>query len=883
VFGSGGCGSEELVMASLFQFPVGTEREDGIRIATKDYGDDDGWYVAQGFGPSTLYNGLYHPGEDWNRDSGRDTDVGEKVYAVADGIVYDIKESVKEGRGGGVVLCHTLPDGSNVYSVYVHITPNKDLKVGEKVNATTVVGEIAKLEGMYAHLHFEIRIKPVIKADWYPNDNGEGYYTSQEAIDKDGFIDPSEFITKSIEDFTKEKQRLKERINRLLLQQMNSTYPPYLWVPTAQSIYDELYNAGVNFDILSQNALIKAERLLMKNDLEGAKKYINIYYDLQLASNACFSAAAEVAEGTYKTIQDVLKVIHSTSDIIAAVLAAVVAVGGAPAAIPIITALFLSTNFVIDYYESGLYEATAKRITGLIVDKFIGEFIGELVDEIHTNHTLPVIQKIVSENKRAVVSNIVKALEEELASESVMITVEKLDRIVNNTIDEIIFGFGRIDTVKLKSPGELRVYDSQGRVTGLVNGEVKNNIPKAVYDVNNEEVLIYYSTDSYIYEVEGTDEGVYGLEVTSLENGTVRKLTVSNIHTSEGAVHHYTIDWDALLSSGGDGGMVTMRIDSDGDGEFERELNLLEQEQEERVGDLRVLIPGLTILVLGSEEEPQPITLDKRLDLRMMGATDTLTIRIENSEISSIQVHMKQQYDNVRMRIERLEERPSSLPAPDGPTLAYYIIETNIPADAIDYAKIGFSVPKTWLTSNNISEESVRLLRFVVDRWEELSTEIVSDDATDVRYIARTPGFSYFAIGSSGSSGGGEQTYNLELYEGSNPSDGVINLGEDITAKATTNDSSVVNVKFRWIDPSNNEVRNTTVNIVDGEASDTYTPNQVGTWKVVAEFSNGTIVVKELYVPFQVVPESIIGALSIIGSSLAVLAVYRRRRKVNNN
>jgi DNA-binding beta-propeller fold protein YncE len=95
--------------------------------------------------------------------------------------------------------------------------------------------------------------------------------------------------------------------------------------------------------------------------------------------------------------------------------------------------------------------------------------------------------------------------------------------------------------------------------------------------------------------------------------------------------------------------------------------------------------------------------------------------------------------------------------------------------------------------------------------------------------------------------------YTLTLYEDSNPSDGVINLGEDITAKATTNDSRVVNVKFRWIDPSNNVARTNTVNIVNGEASDTFTPNQVGTWKVVAEFSDGTIVVKELQVPFQVV------------------------------
>jgi hypothetical protein len=125
-----------------------------------------------------------------------------------------------------------------------------------------------------------------------------------------------------------------------------------------------------------------------------------------------------------------------------------------------------------------------------------------------------------------------------------------------------------------------------------------------------------------------------------------------------------------------------------------------------------------------------------------------------------------------------------------------------------------------------------------------------------------------------------EPTYNIELFEGDHGSDYTINLGQEVRAKATTNDNSIRSVTFRWIDPSNNEVRNTTVNIVSGEASDTYTPNQVGTWQVIAEFSDGTIVVKELQVPFQVVPESIIGALSVIGSSLAVLAVYRRKRSI---
>jgi len=119
--------------------------------------------------------------------------------------------------------------------------------------------------------------------------------------------------------------------------------------------------------------------------------------------------------------------------------------------------------------------------------------------------------------------------------------------------------------------------------------------------------------------------------------------------------------------------------------------------------------------------------------------------------------------------------------------------------------------------------------------------------------------------------------YSLTLYEGISESDGVINLGDSITAKATTKNNNIVNVKFTWIDPSNNIANTNTVNIVSGEASDTYTPNQAGTWKVKAEFSDGTVIIKELNISFNVLPESIVGAIAIISSILGILA-YRYRR-----
>lgn len=119
---------------------------------------------------------------------------------------------------------------------------------------------------------------------------------------------------------------------------------------------------------------------------------------------------------------------------------------------------------------------------------------------------------------------------------------------------------------ELFSPGELRVYDSYGRVTGLVNGQIREDIPHSRYVENNNVVGIFFPTDSYTTEVKGIVAGTYRLEIVSVANGEVSTVTATSIPTSLGAAHQYTVDWDAL-SEGEEG--VTVQIDSDGDGIFE--------------------------------------------------------------------------------------------------------------------------------------------------------------------------------------------------------------------------------------------------------------------------------------------------------------------------
>jgi PKD repeat protein len=122
------------------------------------------------------------------------------------------------------------------------------------------------------------------------------------------------------------------------------------------------------------------------------------------------------------------------------------------------------------------------------------------------------------------------------------------------------------EQVKIKSVGELRVYDPLNRVTGLVNGQIRQEIPLSFYDEENETVVIFEPSDMYLYEVVGEDEGTYGLEITSVEYGNTTIFTATDIPTSPGATHQYTVDWDAL-SLGEEG--VTVQVDSDGDGVFE--------------------------------------------------------------------------------------------------------------------------------------------------------------------------------------------------------------------------------------------------------------------------------------------------------------------------
>lgn len=159
-------------IARKFAYPIGK-----TETVTQEKDKKDEWFNALDFGADN------HLGEDWNKNSGGNTDCGEAVFAVADGrIVY--AENAGPGWGNVIIIEHNLPDGTKVQSLYGHL--QKMLKLTGEVKLREQIGEVGNAEGRYlCHLHLEIRTPD--SPMW--NEAGGGY-----SADRTGWLDPSDFI-----------------------------------------------------------------------------------------------------------------------------------------------------------------------------------------------------------------------------------------------------------------------------------------------------------------------------------------------------------------------------------------------------------------------------------------------------------------------------------------------------------------------------------------------------------------------------------------------------------------------------------------------------------------------------------------------------------------
>jgi murein DD-endopeptidase MepM/ murein hydrolase activator NlpD len=153
-------------IADGFDFPVGKP-------------EAEGYYKARGFRQGG------HVGEDWDGVRGGDTDLGDPIYSIGDGIVVFARD-VHLGWGNVIIVRHAYRDGGLVKYVdalYGHLNSMK-VGRGQRVARGQQIATMGTAHGQYdAHLHFEIRKNLEI-----------GMSRSKFQKDFSNYYDPTQFI-----------------------------------------------------------------------------------------------------------------------------------------------------------------------------------------------------------------------------------------------------------------------------------------------------------------------------------------------------------------------------------------------------------------------------------------------------------------------------------------------------------------------------------------------------------------------------------------------------------------------------------------------------------------------------------------------------------------
>ncbi|MEY2480091.1 MAG: hypothetical protein QOI04_1018 [Verrucomicrobiota bacterium] len=153
-------------LADGFDFPVGKP-------------DAQGYYKARGF------RSHGHLGEDWDGVGGGDTDLGDPIYSIGEGIVV-FSRDCHMGWGNVIIVRHTFRENGAVKYVdalYGHLQ-TMIVHRGQTVTRGQKIATMGTAHGLYdAHLHLEIRKNIEI-----------GMSRAAFARDFNNYYDPSSFI-----------------------------------------------------------------------------------------------------------------------------------------------------------------------------------------------------------------------------------------------------------------------------------------------------------------------------------------------------------------------------------------------------------------------------------------------------------------------------------------------------------------------------------------------------------------------------------------------------------------------------------------------------------------------------------------------------------------
>lgn len=147
------------------------------------------FYIAAGFlehypkyPKDRLGRVQYHTGADYNLSTGGDSDLGQPVFAVADGVVTYAGFVPGVGWGNLVQLEHMQ---FGVWTRYAHLLKIL-VKPGQQVKAGQLIGKLGKSGFQpYAHLHFDVSVV---------NPGARAWFVTDPSAVKKTYVDPDQWL-----------------------------------------------------------------------------------------------------------------------------------------------------------------------------------------------------------------------------------------------------------------------------------------------------------------------------------------------------------------------------------------------------------------------------------------------------------------------------------------------------------------------------------------------------------------------------------------------------------------------------------------------------------------------------------------------------------------
>ena len=338
---------------------------------------------------------------------------------------------------------------------------------------------------------------------------------------------------------------------------------PIGMLPWDYNTYVGYFNDAVNYRTIAVTSLAYAINSAKSGDFEKAELYLDASHQSNINSRTMYL-------NSFYYYQSLISKSMFVAEKVKDVCFFAVSVGVnvySPGAGYLVDGLFILVDLKIDTELYGSDTARKNAVTKVIIQtifknvkitEFGGKTMEETIQNMRGDKIIPLVNNLFTseQGKYYMYEAIKDAAILELSEEGAQL-------LGNKIIEEFpIFVNPGLIFIKAKSPVELRVYDSKGNVTGLMNGEINENIPNSIYDEDSKTVILLIANDDYRYQLKGTAIGTYGLDLVYAKGYESYIISIDNISISSNEIHDYTIDWNNFANEKA----ISRKVDSNGDG-----------------------------------------------------------------------------------------------------------------------------------------------------------------------------------------------------------------------------------------------------------------------------------------------------------------------------